>query len=68
MATKDLRTKTPSQLNKQADKLREEIAEIKRERRTNSAGNIRKVGNLKREIARVMTIIKEQEQDQKEKA
>jgi|GEM_PF-4414900 len=63
---KDLRTKTPSELQKHVIKLREEIAEFKREKRIAKVGNIRKVGNLKREVARALTVMNEQEKDTKE--
>lgn len=63
---KDLRNKTPAELQKHVVKLREDIAEFKREKRIAKVGNIRKVGNLKREVARVLTVINEQEKDTKE--
>jgi len=64
MTIKDMRNKTPVQLTKHIEQLRTEIIDFKREARSSGAStNVRKVSSLKREIAKVMTVMNEQDQD-----
>lgn len=63
MSMEILRKKTPEQLVKHIEKLKTEIADTVREKRTKDDTNIRKISNIKKEIARSMTVINEQNLD-----
>ncbi|MBP6880212.1 50S ribosomal protein L29 [Candidatus Saccharibacteria bacterium] len=60
MTIEQMRKKTTKELQVHAKNLQVEIATIKREKLQSDEKNVRKVKNLKREIARALTLAKEQ--------
>lgn len=60
----DLRKKSKTDLNKQLQKLREELVKVVRDSQTEPDTDIHAKRNLRRDIAKVMTVINEQKGDQ----
>lgn len=63
MKMADIRKKTPAQLNKQIEKLQEEVANLHREKRNSSDSDVRAKINKRKEIARLKTVVREFELD-----
>lgn len=60
MKINDLRKKAPKDLAKQADNLRESIAKAENEKFTTDDKNVRKQRNQRKDLARILTLLKEQ--------
>lgn len=58
-----LRKKSVADLNKEASKLREKIATVTRERFNSDGKDYANIGKHKKELARILTIITEKEQE-----
>ncbi len=63
MKMSDLRNKTPDQLTKQVAKLQEDIAINHREKKNSKDTNVRAKNNMRKQIAKLKTVIREFELD-----
>lgn len=61
MKVTDMRTKTVKQLDAHADKLRQQIAELTREKLTSDKNNSHEIKALRKELAQALTVKKEVE-------
>ncbi len=61
MNTKELREKTLPELNEQLAKLKEELFHLRFQLAINQLDNPTRIGAVKKDIARVKTVIREQE-------
>ena len=61
MNTKELREKTLPELNDQLAKLKEELFHLRFQLAINQLDNPTRIGAVKKDIARVKTVIREQE-------
>ena len=59
MKAQDIRELTEDELNKQENELKEEIFNLRIQIATQQTTNVARIGNLKRDLARVLTIKKE---------
>ena len=59
MKLEELRKKDVSELNKQVLDLRKKLSDMRFKFAANKVKNIKEVGNVKKEIARILTILKE---------
>lgn len=59
MKAQDIRELTEEELNKQENELKEEIFNLRIQIATQQTTNVARIGNLKRDLARVLTIKKE---------
>ena len=59
MKTEELRKKNTKELNKMVEDLRKKLSDVRFRLSSNKLKNIQEVGNMKKEIARILTIIKE---------
>lgn len=59
MKASELRSKTPRELEKEAFKLREKLAESKREAYKGVTKNTREVRSMRRSLARTLTVLGE---------
>jgi len=68
MKLKDMKTKTPAQLQAHVETLRTAIADAHREKRSTKEKNIHQKRNTRKDIARALTIKREFELDNQEEA
>jgi len=61
MKTKDLRELTTNELNNKLDELRRELFNLKFQQTTHQLKNPSRIKIVRREIARILTILKEKE-------
>ena len=59
MKVEELRKKNTKELNKMVEDLRKKLSDVRFRLSSNKLKNIQEVGNMKKEIARILTIIKE---------
>lgn len=59
MKAQDIRELTEDELNKQETELKEEIFNLRIQIATQQTTNVARIGNLKKDLARVLTIKKE---------
>lgn len=59
---KDLRTLAPEELTKKELELREELFNLQMQRGTSQLENPKRIKNVKRDVARIQTIIRELKQ------
>lgn len=56
----DIRKLTTAQLTKESTKLREEIAEMRRQYAMGEVQNVRSIRNKRKDLARILTVLGEQ--------
>lgn len=61
MKAKDLRAKTPDELRGEAVKIRKELFNLRLQKARDQLENVRLIRNLRKDLARVLTIIREKE-------
>ena len=61
MKAEEIRNKTTEELQKELASLKEELFKLRFQHATNQLENPQQIANVKRDIARVKTIIREQE-------
>ena len=61
MKTEDIRKKSAAELEKELVALKEELFKLRFQHATNQLDNPQRIATVKRDIARVLTIIREQE-------
>ncbi len=59
MKTSELRKKDVSELKKSVDDLRKKLSDLRFNFSSNKLKNVKEVGNIKKEIARMLTILRE---------
>lgn len=61
MKAEEIRAKSTSELQKELVALKEELFKLRFQHATNQLANPQQIANVKRDIARIKTIIREQE-------
>ena len=61
MKAEDIRKKSAAELEKELGALKEELFKLRFQHATNQLDNPQRIATVKRDIARVLTIIREQE-------
>lgn len=61
MKIKEIREETTEELSKRLDELRQEIFQIRFQAAVGKQTNPKRVGNLKKDLARILTVIRERE-------
>ncbi|OGZ69911.1 MAG: 50S ribosomal protein L29 [Candidatus Staskawiczbacteria bacterium RIFCSPHIGHO2_12_FULL_38_11] len=59
MKTNELRQKDKSELQKSIEELRKKLSDVRFKFSSNQLKNVKEAGNIKKEIARILTVIKE---------
>ncbi|MBP9827185.1 50S ribosomal protein L29 [Candidatus Saccharibacteria bacterium] len=67
MKTRDIRTKSASELTKYMEEVRQQIASTHIDMRTKEVKQVRQIRNLKKDLARALTIQSERELAELEK-
>lgn len=60
MKIADIRKLTTNELTKQSSTLRDEIVELKRKKSLGETNNVRLVKNMRKDLARMLTVLSEQ--------
>lgn len=61
MKIKEIREKTPAELNVQLSKLKDELFRLRFQHAINQLDNPKRITAVKKEIARVLTVLREKE-------
>ena len=65
MKARDLREKTMDELTKQRDDLHEQLFKLRFQRATGQMDDVHKLANVRKDLARVMTVINEKGRSEK---
>ena len=61
MKTEELRKRDTKELNKSVEDLRKKLSDIRFKLSSNKLRNVKEIGNIKKEIATMMTILREKQ-------
>ena len=64
MTTEELRKKDTKELEKSVQDLRKKLSDLRFKFSSNKLKNVKEVSNIKKEIARALTILREKNKDQ----